>query len=220
MRLVGSRESDVSCARMSLWTHFRPLDHPKMRLGWGWETSVSRTRIVPANYFGLWDKPKCNYGELKKVTPLVVARHFEQIFCPLASQKCHLDEVEKAMFQVVEWHFEIIFCFLTNRKCNFLQVDKATIQVAEWVLKVIICLLTIPKFDFFEVKKAMFQVFPRHWEIIFPLDQPKMRLWWSRESDVSSGHMTLWTHFRPLDHPKMLLVWGRKSYISRSRMEI
>jgi len=81
------------------------------------------------------------------------------------------------MIHVVECHFEVIFCFLTNRKCNFLQVDKATIQVAEWVLKVIICLLTIPKFDFFEVKKAMFQVFPRHWEIIFPLDQPKMRLW-------------------------------------------
>ena len=52
---------------------------------------------------------------------LVVARHFELIFCLLTSSKLNLDEIEKAMILVVECHIEVIFCFLTNRKFDFLR---------------------------------------------------------------------------------------------------
>ena len=50
---LGEVEKAMLRARMSLWTHFRPLDNPKIRLGWVRETNVSRTRIAPATIFGL-----------------------------------------------------------------------------------------------------------------------------------------------------------------------
>jgi len=52
--------------------------------------------------FGFWTSTKCDVGEFKKATYLVVARQCEHIFCLLTSPKRNLDEVEKAMIQVVE----------------------------------------------------------------------------------------------------------------------
>ena len=48
-----------------------------------------------------------------------------------------------------------------------------------------------------------------------PLDKLKIWLWWSRESDVSSGGQALGTHFLPLDQSKMRLGWSRESEVSR-----
>ena len=121
------------------------------------------------------------------------------------------DEVDKAMIQVVKWHIKVIFCVLTNRNCHFFQVDKATIQMAEWHLKVIFCLLTSPKFDFLEVEKTIFQVVATQSDLVFfLLTSPKAK-WWSQESFVSRGRMSLWTHIRPLHHPKMRHTWVLKA---------
>ena len=36
-----------------------------------------------------------------------------------------------------------------------------------------------------------------------PLDKPKIRLWWAREIDISSGRLLLGIHFLPRDQHKM-----------------
>jgi len=48
--------------------------------------------------FGHWTSPKCDLGEVKQATFLVVGRHSELILCLLTSPKCDLDYFEKAMF--------------------------------------------------------------------------------------------------------------------------
>jgi len=50
--------------------------------------------------------------------------------------------------------------------------------------------LTTRKFDFGEVEKAMFQLVVRDWKLLFcNIEQPKMRLGWSRDSDGSRSPM-------------------------------
>jgi len=70
-------------------------------------------RMAHSTNFGPWTRRKCYLREIIKATFLVVARHFELIFCLSTSQKCDFGEVEKAMFQIVEWHFDVFFYFLT-----------------------------------------------------------------------------------------------------------
>ena len=92
----------VSRARMAIWTHFRPPDHPKMRLGWGRE----------AMFQGL-------------------ACHFELIFGLLNISQYNLGEVEKAMFQGLDWHSQLIFGLWTSRKCNLMNSKKRWFKLFE-----------------------------------------------------------------------------------------
>jgi hypothetical protein len=84
---------------LALGTHFLPSVRPKMRLGRGRESGVSRGRA------GL------------QINFLYSAR-----------QKSDLRKVGKAMFQHVAWPCELILCLLVAKKCDlgFVSRDRLT----------------------------------------------------------------------------------------------
>ena len=79
MLLGWCREDDVSKAPMSFWNHFRPQDHPKMQIGWDRKIDVSRAHMVLSTYFRDLDQPKLDLGEVEKAMLQVLACHFELI---------------------------------------------------------------------------------------------------------------------------------------------
>ena len=205
IQLWLGRERNISSGLQALGTHFLPLDHRKMRLGWIRKSDFQMFVCLFDLIFRLltiqnatWFRSRnrclkdlhctCKLfsasGTAQNATRWIKKKDFSGVyrtlrthFLPLGQPKCDYDEDEKAIIKVIEWHFEVIFCFLTNRKCDFSQVDKGTIHVVEWQLKVIFFLLTTPKFVFCEVQKTMYQVVARQWEHnFFLLTSPKCDL--------------------------------------------
>ena len=78
--------------------------------------------------------PKFYFGEIKKATFEVVARHLELNFFLLNSPKCDLGEVEKAMYQGLACDFELIFGLLTIPKCVLAEVEKAIFKASHVTL--------------------------------------------------------------------------------------
>ena len=83
------------------------------------------------------------------------------------------------------------------------------------LLEVIFCFLTNRKW---RLKSIKWQFMMSNGSHFLSLEKPKIRLWWGRENDVSSGRPALGTHFLPLVQPKMRIGWSRKSVISEGRI--
>ena len=132
MRNWWCRESDVSSGRMTLLTHFRPLEHPKMWLGWGRKTD---SHLI----LDLW-----------------------------TSSKYVLDEVEKAMFQGLEWHSQLIFEHWASWKCNFVNT-KSNNSSCRQSGGTHFLSLDQPKCNLAEVEKAMFPGVACQFDLIFGL---------------------------------------------------
>ena len=82
------------------WTHFNPLDHPKIRLGCGREINVWRSRMAISTYFRLLDQPKMRLGWSQKATFLVVATECELNFYLLNRQNVNWMNSKKWWFKL------------------------------------------------------------------------------------------------------------------------
>ena len=219
IRLWRGRGSDVSNGRQALVTHFLPLDQSKMRLGWIQESDDSRALMSLWTQFQSLEHPKCDLVDVEKALFQWLAWHFQLIFGLRTIPNCDLVEVKKVNFLVVARHCELFSstCPAQNAIWVKSKSDDSSCRMSLWSL---FCFLTNRKCDFFKSSKRRFKWSNGTYLYLYslPLDQSKMRLEWSRESDVSRARISLWTHFRPLDHPKMGLVWSRESDVSRAYM--
>ena len=143
---------------------------------------------------------------------------FELIFGLLTNAKCYLREVEKAMFQGLALSSQLILDLSTSPKWDLDEVEKANFQSLEWHSQLNFGLWTSWKCNLMKTKMRWFKWSPIIGNSFSSLELPKMRLGWSRKSDISRGRMSLWTHIRPLHLLKMILGWVRKSDVSRTRL--